>query len=674
MILDNHDMPKPLNKSKYRKDIQYLRGIAVSAVVLFHANESYFPNGYLGVDVFFVISGFVVTPLILRIFEGQDNSLSKIANLKAFYLKRYYRLAPALAFVLFLSTLLIFFLGPVGDHKRYAMQGFATIFLLGNFGAYKYSGDYFSPNPNPLVHTWSLSVEEQIYIFFPLLMMFLILKNGRLRKGSITLLSLIAITSLSLFIISDNLGPIFSKIGIQSPSEFSFYSPFNRLWEFYLGGFCQLISKKNPRLKWKTFKYIDYVMLISFTLILFGAIRLDSKLAIIMTTSISATTLIFKSLELVTKNLMKVLEWIGDRSYSIYLIHMPLLYLAKYSPISLFGNQENRGFSSVIAVVTSLIIGSLSYSMIENKFRYISELSKSKFRKVKYSLIFTLLLPSIMMAGMERSSALEIKNSGLPVPSRVVPWDWDKKCQILSSESNVNPAPCKYGNFEYGKSILLIGDSHAASISRAIITLGIKNQMNIYVFTYSGCGFVLSPKDSLSSYSYPYLTPDCMKHNRSILNKVKKIKPLIVIYNHRSSSIMISPNNIYSRTLYNKMIAKNLEILKSENIKLIHIGSVPELIPIQTRFQDWYSSAVRFSEIPFQENFFWKDNKVADFYLNTIEIFCKDGVCKNNSSDGWLYHDADHLSYLGSTKLIPPLDSLLKKVLMQEVKKVNFKH
>ena len=158
-----------LTGTNYRQDIQVLRGLAVIAVVLFHAKENYFPLGYLGVDVFFVISGFVVTPLIFRIFTEEASKSEVLSNLKYFYKRRYYRLAPALAAMLVFSGLAIFWLGPISIHNRFSSLGISSILLLGNLGAYRYVGDYFSPNPNPLVHTWSLSVEEQIYIFLPLI-------------------------------------------------------------------------------------------------------------------------------------------------------------------------------------------------------------------------------------------------------------------------------------------------------------------------------------------------------------------------------------------------------------------------------------------------------------------------------------------------------------------------
>ena len=125
------------NEIKYRRDIQVLRGLAVMAVVLFHAEENFFPLGYLGVDVFFVISGFVVTPLILRIFSEQSIG-GRLSNLRYFYLRRFYRLAPALSVTLAISAIAILLLGYPADHQRFARQGIATLLLMGNLGAYIY--------------------------------------------------------------------------------------------------------------------------------------------------------------------------------------------------------------------------------------------------------------------------------------------------------------------------------------------------------------------------------------------------------------------------------------------------------------------------------------------------------------------------------------------------------
>jgi peptidoglycan/LPS O-acetylase OafA/YrhL len=190
-----------LSSTKYRKDIQALRGMAVLAVVLFHSKDDFFPLGYLGVDVFFVISGFVVTPLILRIFtKPPEQKINwRFYNLRLFYERRFWRLAPALASTLFTSAALIFLFGPISDHQKFIDQGIATLFLIGNIGAYRYSESYFSPNPNPLIHTWSLSVEEQIYIFLPLIFMLTLKFRDDLKKVTVAIFTIITLLSLISF-------------------------------------------------------------------------------------------------------------------------------------------------------------------------------------------------------------------------------------------------------------------------------------------------------------------------------------------------------------------------------------------------------------------------------------------------------------------------------------------
>ncbi len=655
-----------LIEKKYRRDIQVLRGLAVLAVVLFHSRESYFPLGYLGVDVFFVISGFVVTPLILQIFSNQSNWGGRLSNLRYFYKRRFYRLAPALAVTLAISAILIFLLGPIDDYRRFARQGIATLLLVGNVGAYRYSGDYFSPNPNPLVHTWSLSVEEQIYIFLPLILI-LILHNRRgLKKITTVVLGVITALSFVSFLFPTILEPLYTRGGIALPSQISFYSPIDRIWQFTVGGAAFLLLDRYQNRIRKIPKGIHLLLVIAVIIILFGPVHVDLKVSSILASFFAVIVILFKSLDVLPNFLIQRLVWVGDRSYSIYLVHMPLMYLAKYSPVTQIGNIENRIIQSTIAVIGSILLGALSYSKIENKYRNKGKTDHSSLKIIAVSLAVTLFIPLIIFVSLERSTAFILKNNGLPVPSKILPWNWDKECQFFSPQPYINNEPCKYGNHNSGKSILLIGDSHAASISRAIISLGNSNEMDTFVFPYQGCGFVLSNKDFQPSYFYPFLTPDCIKHNQSILNFIQINKPTVVIYAHRSSSIMVSPNSFRSRTQYNEMVAKNLKVLMKENTELVHIGSTPELLPYLTVVQDRLNFKSKFSKIPFEDHSFWESNRVTDYYLNSLDIFCPEKVCRNNSSEGWLFHDRDHLSEIGSNRLIPKLDPLIKAILDKE--------
>jgi peptidoglycan/LPS O-acetylase OafA/YrhL len=654
------------SETKYRRDIQVLRGLAVLAVILFHAEEGYFPLGYLGVDIFFVISGFVVTPLILRIFTDQANERGRLSNLRYFYMRRFYRLAPALAVTLTISAVTIFLLGPFTDHQKFARQGIATLFLAGNVGAYRYSGDYFSPNPNPLVHTWSLSVEEQIYIFLPLILI-LILRNRKSFK-KITTFVFGAISALSFvsFLFPAILQPLYSRAGIAIASQISFYSPIDRIWQFTAGGLAYLMLDRYQNRIRKIPKGIQLLTVIAVVMILFGPLSMNLKVSSILASLIAVIVILFKSLDALPDILIEKLEWVGDRSYSIYLVHMPLLYLAKYSPLMQNRTDQSRIIQPVMAVVTSILLGALSYQKIENKYRNRGKAERSSLKTILVSLVLTLLTPVVIFVSLDRSTSYALQSSGLPVPSKILPWDWDKKCQFHSFQSDISNEPCRYGSHNSEKSIFLIGDSHAASDSRAIIKLGNSNDMDTFVFTFAGCGFVLSNKDFISSYSYPYLTPDCIKHNQLILNFVQKIKPTVVIYASRSSSGYVFPNNSRSRIHYNEMVAKNLKILMKNNAKIIHIGSEPELLPVETIVQKWLNGKSKFSNIPFEDNIYWETNRVTDYYLSTLRIFCPKKVCSNKSTKGWLFHDRTHLSEIGANSLIPELDPLIKAILSKK--------
>ena len=144
-----------------RRDIQVLRAFAVIIVILFHAFPNIFPGGYLGVDIFFAISGYVVTPLILEIFKEKSNVRFRLKN---FYKKRYYRHGPSLGYTVIFSIILVFIFGNIRDHKLLYNQALHSLLIAGNYSAPNLSGNYFNPRPNPLIHTWSLSAEAQLYL------------------------------------------------------------------------------------------------------------------------------------------------------------------------------------------------------------------------------------------------------------------------------------------------------------------------------------------------------------------------------------------------------------------------------------------------------------------------------------------------------------------------------
>ena len=180
-----------------RKEVNGLRALAVISVILFHADFTFFSGGYIGVDVFFVISGYLITQLIIKEIKIGTFSLLK------FYERRARRLLPALFFVILVSIFISLLFMPSFNYQNFSKSIISVVFFISNIFFYKQSG-YFSENSNetPLLHTWSLSVEEQFYIFFPLLL--LALKFTR-QKIIIILIIIIIIISFSLAQFGGNL-------------------------------------------------------------------------------------------------------------------------------------------------------------------------------------------------------------------------------------------------------------------------------------------------------------------------------------------------------------------------------------------------------------------------------------------------------------------------------------
>ena len=635
------------SSTRYRPDIQVFRGLAVIAVVLFHANESIFPIGYLGVDVFFIISGFVVTPLILNIYSEESMKTGLFFSLLYFYKRRFYRLAPALAVCLVISAFVIFLIGTPDDHPRFLRQGIATLLLVGNFGAYKYSGDYFSPASNPLVHTWSLSVEEQIYCLLPIILIGSLLNRRNIRKSASILLVLITIISLISFLFPVILEPVYSRAGVQFSSQFSFYSPADRIWQFTLGGLIYLFATKYSEKIRRLGKFYNLMITIGLILILFFPLPLGVKESSLIASCLSIAVLVFKSLNTLPNFIVNKLKWVGDRSYSIYLVHMPLLYLAKFSPITGIGNSENRTIPTFLAIFLSIYLGSVNYTMIEKRFRERGKNNSNGVKTIALALVITFILPLTLFSSM----AVGIKKQywGLDRNLQQPPYAGflDPECE----RDTLNGPPCIYKNRKAAKSVMLIGDSHAGMFSEAFVEASFQNGFSPIVWTHSGCRFQLTPAS--------YLRKHCLLINKRIITDIAELKPSAILVSQAiSNDLDLKP--VLDAILRLKAYAPNVSVLGSTPVfpdpnrfmKSMPILVSPYVPPKEFNLNLMDSSPFEASK----KMATWSKRKGIDF-LPTIPIFCDDLSCKRWNSQGWLYRDSDHLSVLGAQEAIPILSN-----------------
>ena len=336
----------------YRQDIQVLRGVSVLLVVIFHTRQALMPNGYIGVDIFFLISGFVLWPQINNLFFKRDKALSlsnqpeeKIGYLK-FLKRRYDRLIPTFVISLIINLSILLVLSSYSIHKNMSLQAISSMFFIGNLGAETLVGNYFSPQPNPFMHLWSLSAEWQIYIFAPILIVLL----KKLFPIKFTL-ALLLISALNLLI------QILFELSINS-----YYSSFSRIWEFYFGVLTAIYLRKFS------------LSINSFQLLVIRLIGILSLMIIISPFEIRVIFSQFLGVIFFISFLISsppiytriniVLLWLGDRSYSIYLYHFPLIYLLLQSPVSpsTFSFQV---LGTTVSLISTLIIANWSYTKIE---------------------------------------------------------------------------------------------------------------------------------------------------------------------------------------------------------------------------------------------------------------------------------------------------------------------
>ncbi len=335
-----------LIKNEYRAEIDGLRAISVIAVIINHYNKDFLPSGYLGVDIFFVISGYVITSSFYR---SKIKTLTKL--LLDFYLRRIQRLFPALVVFVLISSFLISIVS--GNTTSELRTGISSLFGLSNIALFWKSKDYFSQEMvlNPFSHTWSLGVEIQFYIIFPIIIWFSELKNKYTTKKSNFIKIITSFTLISLIIY------IFSY-GNNQPA--AYYLLPSRFWEIASGCILFIVLKD----KEKNHSISPLYPFLGIIFIFF----LPSIFPVLKTVLIVILACLLLYLLTNESNLYKLLTnkkivYIGKQSYSLYLYHWMVLSISWYSIGGVYW------WSIPFQILIILILGHYSYVLIELPFR-----------------------------------------------------------------------------------------------------------------------------------------------------------------------------------------------------------------------------------------------------------------------------------------------------------------
>ena len=625
--------------SNYRPDIDGLRAVAVLAVVLNHLSASWVPGGYVGVDVFYVISGYLITRIIRReMAEGRFTFIG-------FYERRARRIFPALFAVLAVTLVAGWFVLLPSDYLATLRATLGTLFFSSNMVFWRDLAEgYFAPDAklNPLLHTWSLGVEEQFYVFFPLLL----LGGYRYaRKQIFWILLGCALASL--------LGAALLLKG-HSVAVF-FLAPF-RAWELFAGALLALgvvPAVRRPALRHALAAAgLAAVLLACFG---YGASTPFPGIAALLPV-LGAAAIIHAGASGPTWA-GRLLQWrpvvyIGLISYSLYLWHWPLVVLAQY--VNGMGPLTPYLPSLLLA---SLLLGSLSYHYIEQPFRRQGRLTQRQFvfSTSAASMVVLALLAGVgvMKDGYAaRFDATVVKLDQARVPP--IPY---KQC-----DGRTPLTWCTLGRPEGPVTMLLWGDSHMLQWAAALQTVLAEEGQRAVLASASYCPPMFDVESSVKQ--------DCGSTNLAVKNYLlthREVHTVVMtgrwLSYFQNGSVLAETRDQSSHgvTAAERALAATLQWLRQHGRRVIVIGPVPEYdksVPLALAQEAITGRRLLRSSAADQREKYEPFFKVVAAvspgpifrYLDPIQWFCRDD-CVTMKDSVSLYRDSNHLSVAGAMEM-----------------------
>ena len=465
-----------------RRDIQALRGFSILVVLLYHAQFELFKGGFLGVDIFFVISGFVITS---KLMEGEGAIGSQI---KAFYLRRAKRILPASLIVTFLTSIAAIFFFPAISRSRFSIEALSSAFFSANLNFARVGNDYLAQaaDPSPFLHYWSLGVEEQFYFIWPILFLIFYKKHKNWLIPT--------------FILTAIFGIWYTSV---SPVH-SFYLPFSRFWEFFAG----ILLAMNPQL-YVSQRFKKVAAILGWILLIFSVHFISVKNA---TPGITTALAVFGAvLVLIARVDVKprfVLPLLGDYSFSLYLVHWPVVVYF------LDRNSTLNAMSKISIISLSAALSLILTHFVERPFRF-----KKRFALTLPQWGIAILIGSVLSYGALAASA-----ATTPRIDRSVPVTYTDGCH-LSFGKAWPLGVCAYGDVTSPTEIILAGDSHAAQWFPALQRIARDRKWKLINLTKSSC-----PAITLETTRNRKFDSSCAIWQVKLITKINSDQPKFVIF------------------------------------------------------------------------------------------------------------------------------------------------
>ncbi len=643
----------------FEKNLNGIRALAVMSVIFFHYQLFEFNSGFVGVDIFFFLSGYLMTKILTK-----ESNISFFAEYKEFIINRLRRVLPGLAVLIFISFFLFFNKLPYPEYINFCKSIVASLlFTSNNFFASE--SDYFAKNIStiPLVHTWSLSIEFQFYITYSFS---LLLVKHRFKPELQKIYWLLLLSVLLFFMLA------LWNFYVSNDSIYYCFS--SRVWEFLAGGlFSYRLLERNKN---NSIFVVALIDLILFALLVYSFTMIDKttypNFYSIFPVLLCVFLFLNKSNErsLINKILnLNVIQFVGYISYSLYLWH----WVAYVFIVNYYIENDLTILNKLTILAVSFLLSTVSYYLIELPVKK-RQIFKNNSSLLIFWLCFLVLFVACVFIGFTsnanynrlpehlKSAEIAIQNIN---PRR-------KECFLEAKEAknnNFNPVFCKIGTAkERAVEVLLWGDSHADSLQPVVDKVLFDFNKSGVVSSAAGCAPV--PKSAYSKEIKAFEHCQVLGENtqKFINSNLSTLKIVIFHANWGRYDFGILKNEMLSEFCF----------LKKNGIQPVVIGQVPIPpwdIPIYW-FNRELKSGVAINNVDFDQN----PSSIVNNQLNTVladvqsscgdivyvnpeDIYCQDSKCFGVKNGVGLYYDITHLSVQGSLMLYQYLHDSLGAIL-----------
>jgi peptidoglycan/LPS O-acetylase OafA/YrhL len=608
----------------FRKDIQGLRAFAVLAVVFFHISPTRLPGGFLGVDVFFVISGYLIIGFICRdLYNGQF-------KLSHFYIKRIRRLFPAFFVTIFFSAILAYFLLLPEEISAFAESVISSVFYVSNLYFYSQS-DYFADTLGlaPLLHTWSLSVEEQFYIVFPLI---LIMTFHFFKRRLYSVLVVLALLSFFL-----------SAYLVNYDRSLAFFISPTRFWQFIVGGLLALkidtiiLNEKSSN----TFGFIGLITLIVCLFLYNEETLFPGVNALIPTLATLLILLAGQHTSTFTRLMsLPINQFFGNISYSLYLWHWPIIVFYGFAVTNELSGMANN----TIVLGLSVFLGYLSWRYVEVPMK-VTKLVRNDRTQVYLAFSVSAITVAIMFTWLggvpSRFSETQLYYSSFMNYDQSRFRQGECFLTIKSNDYNLYDKSLCITADEEKYNTILIGDSHAAHWYSSLIESANENQ-TVSQLTSSGCRPLLSAKGKKRC-------TDLIEYAYQDLIKTQRFDKIILSGRWETGDV----DALLETTRYLSNLADNVVVLGPT---LEYQQSLPRILAMTSPEKlenDKHNQYSFFKKVDSKFKMLEWPKQVT--YISTIDILCTPNnlPCKTVTDKGVpLAFDYGHMTHEGASFLL----------------------